>query len=203
MHRSRRGSHCQDHQCLSDTGFLRHQSMYSASSFGRDLKMPEDHRSVIGLDLLRGLAAIEVFVGHVRDHSFVAYAALPADQHSPFMAAFFALTRMGREAVLVFFALSGFLVFGQVIRRLREGRFDLGTYCIDRTTRIFLPLVPACIISVLLGWLVFHTPVDSAQLLFNVVGLNGVLADTLHMNAPLWTLSYEIWFYVVAGAIGY
>lgn len=36
--------------------------------------------------------------------------------------------------------------------------------------------------------------------MLNSVGLNDTFAPTLPDNLPLWTLSYEIWFYVLAGA---
>jgi peptidoglycan/LPS O-acetylase OafA/YrhL len=36
-----------------------------------------------------------------------------------------------------------------------------------------------------------------------VVGLNGVIAPTLAWDAPLWSLAFEVWFYVLAGALGY
>ncbi len=36
-----------------------------------------------------------------------------------------------------------------------------------------------------------------------MVGLNGVLVGTLTYNAPLWSIAFEIWFYVLAGAVGY
>jgi peptidoglycan/LPS O-acetylase OafA/YrhL len=119
------------------------------------------------------------------------------------VAAAFLLTRIGDEAVMVFFVLSGFLVGGQVIRHLREGRFDLMSYTADRATRIFVPLVPACILTaVLIRFLTSQSP-GIAAVLLNMVGLNGVLVETLQFNAPLWSLAYEIWFCVIAGAVGY
>lgn len=36
-----------------------------------------------------------------------------------------------------------------------------------------------------------------------MTGLNGVLAPTLGRNGPLWSLAYEIWFYIVGGALAY
>ena len=35
----------------------------------------------------------------------------------------------------------------------------------------------------------------------NILGLNGVVVDTLPFNTPLWSLAYEIWFYVIAGVV--
>ena len=79
--------------------------------------------SIIGLDLLRGLAAFAVLLFHVRAASFVEYHALPGNEHSILVKIFLLLTRFGGEAVFVFFSLSGFLVCGQIIRRLRTAAF--------------------------------------------------------------------------------
>lgn len=155
------------------------------------------------LDLLRALAATEVFLGHVRGSAFVEYGALPSEQHNLITAALYGLTRLGHEAVMVFFVLSGYLVFGAVISRASAGEFDVTRYVIDRTTRIMIPLIPACILTVVLERVFFGGQIGITQLLLNVVGLNGVFTDTLAHNAPLWTLAYEIWFYVIGGAIGY
>ena len=53
------------------------------------------------------------------------------------------------------------------------------------------------------NWALFSDPPPLVQLGMNIVGLYGVLADSLRSNPPLWTLSYEIWFYVIGGAVAY
>ena len=159
--------------------------------------------SVIGLDLLRGLAAFEVFLGHVRGSSFVEYGALPPHQRTLLVAVIFGITRVGHEAVMVFFVLSGYLVFGKVLTRSIQGQFSLTQYIVERTTRILLPLVPACLFTDLLNHAVFGLPWNLVGLIGNMVGLNGVFVNTLPNNAPLWTLAYEIWFYIIGGALGF
>jgi peptidoglycan/LPS O-acetylase OafA/YrhL len=158
---------------------------------------------VISLDIVRGLAAILVMLVHTRDASFVEYGAIPVASHSPIIFGLFAITRMGREAVLVFFVLSGFLVFGQVVQRAGDGTFDLRRYAVDRLTRILIPLVPACVFTAYITYAMTGRDASVLQLLANMIGLNGIIAPTLPWNAPLWTLAYEIWFYVVGGALGY
>jgi peptidoglycan/LPS O-acetylase OafA/YrhL len=158
---------------------------------------------VIALDLLRGLAALLVVVGHVKQSTFVAYANLPPQQQGWITKAAFALSRLGHEAVLVFFVLSGLLVGGRVLELVAEGRFDLTKYAVDRFSRIMLPLVPAIVLTVILDALVFDQRPDVMQALAHVVGLNGVLAQTFAHNVPLWSLAYEIWFYVLAAAVAY
>lgn len=157
----------------------------------------------LALDLLRGAAALAVFFCHVRGAAFVEFGALPASQKTTAVATFFALTRMGHEAVLVFFVLSGFLVGGSAINRALQKQFDARAYAIDRATRIFIPLIPACILTVVIGSLALNSKPDWLQVGLNIVGLNEVFGATLTINAPLWSLAYEIWFYVFAGAAAY
>ncbi len=160
-------------------------------------------RSYVTLDLLRGLAAFTVFLGHTRGASFVEFGSLPPTQKTATLAIAFGMTRLGYEAVLIFFVLSGFLVGGQIISRTLTGYFALSEYVIDRCCRILLPLVPAVLFTELLNIFVFGDPVVPTVLLGNMTGLNGLLLPTLNHNAPLWSLTYEIWFYVLGGLVGY
>jgi peptidoglycan/LPS O-acetylase OafA/YrhL len=88
-----------------------------------------------------------VLLVHVRGGTWVEYGALPEDQRTWLILAFFFATRLGHEAVMVFFVLSGFLVDGKIIGRLVKGSFRLPEYALDRTTRILIPLVPARIFT--------------------------------------------------------
>lgn len=162
-----------------------------------------ERHPVIALDLMRTLAAIAVVLVHVCASAFVVFGELPADQQTLPAAIFFGLTRGGREPVLAFFVLSGFLVGGQIVRRVRDGRFDLGAYALDRSTRIWLPLIPACLLTVAVDRLAFGLRPDWFQAVMNMIGLNGVVVAVLPANEPLWTIAYEIWFYILAGAAGY
>jgi peptidoglycan/LPS O-acetylase OafA/YrhL len=154
----------------------------------------------LALDLLRGMAALVVFLCHIRGAAFVEYGALPASDQTPLAAIAFALTRLGHEAVMAFFVLSGFLVGGPAAERAFAGTFNPKAYAIDRATRIFVPLVPACVLTVVISGLAFGTAPDWFQFGMNIFGLNNILGSTLPNNAPLWSLAYEIWFYVFAGA---
>jgi len=159
--------------------------------------------SVIALDLMRGLAALAVLFSHLRGDAFVEYGSLPASQHGIAAASVFAATRIGGEGVLVFFVLSGFLVGGQVLARLHDGRFQLYDYATDRATRIFIPLIPACLFAAVASIVVFGHPPPIGQLLANMIGLNEIVTESLNTNPILWSLTYEIWFYVLAGVLAY
>jgi peptidoglycan/LPS O-acetylase OafA/YrhL len=160
-------------------------------------------KSYVALDLLRGLAAFAVFLGHARGISFVEFGSLPPEQKSAALATLFGMTRVCYEAVLIFFVLSGFLVGGQIISRTLTGNFALSEYSIDRCCRILLPLVPAVLFTELLNIFAFGEPVAPTVLLGNLAGLNGVLVPNLAHNAPLWSLAYEIWFYALGGIVGH
>lgn len=115
-------------------------------------------------------------------------------------AVFFAVTRAGTEWVLVFFVLSGFLVGGKVIERVAAGDFDLNMYVVDRLSRIWVPLVPALAWS---AWVAYWVgkPLSWTGFWGNMFGLQGVAVRSFAGNYPLWSLSYEIWFYFLAGCL--
>lgn len=141
-------------------------------------------------------------IGHVRGATWVEFARLPVEQHTPATAAFFAVTRIGLEAVLIFFVLSGALVGGQLLARTKAGEFSIVDYAIDRATRILIPLIPACLLTYALNWML-GTPNSFGELLSNMTGFGGITAPVLKANAPLWSLTFEIWFYIFGGALAY
>jgi len=152
------------------------------------------------LDWLRFAAALMVVAIHSRGGTWVEWGRLAPVSQTNLVAIFFALTRAGTEWVLVFFVLSGFLVGGKMIERLTAGTFDLHSYAIDRFSRIWTPLVPALIWSAIVGlWL--GKPVSWYDLGGNLLGLQGGVFPNFADNHPLWSLGYEVWFYVLAGSV--
>lgn len=91
------------------------------------------------LDAIRFIAAFMVLFSHTRNDFFMAYGELPVEQQSFFSFAFYLLGRLGHEAVVVFFVLSGFLVGGRGIERIMSGNMDVRSYAIDRFSRIYPP----------------------------------------------------------------
>lgn len=153
------------------------------------------------LDLMRFMAALSVVLCHVRGTVFVPYGALPHTQKNLFSFIAFEVTRLGNEAVVLFFVLSGFLVGGRSLERMVADEFRPVDYAIDRTVRIMLPLIPAlaltAVVELLLGkgFNVFH-------LIGNMLSLQMLLVPVFGGNAPLWSLTYEWWFYILVFAIG-
>jgi peptidoglycan/LPS O-acetylase OafA/YrhL len=150
------------------------------------------------LDLTRFIAAFMVLCSHLRGNAFVEYGLLPTEQQNPLNFVFFSITRLGHEAVLAFFVLSGFLVGGQVIRRLKEGTFDVKSYTIDRSVRILLPLICALLLIVVVN-LTMGDSINFFQLIGNLFSLQGIFVSSA--TAPLWSLAYEVWFYVLIGCL--
>jgi peptidoglycan/LPS O-acetylase OafA/YrhL len=152
------------------------------------------------LDWLRFLAAAAVVIEHSRDLMFVKYSDLISSSHTICTIIFFTLSRFGNEAVLVFFVLSGFLVGGQAFERIIEGNFNLKNYAIDRITRIYIPLIPAIILTVTVESYL-QNQIDWFQVISNVFSFQGVFTPELTGNNVLWTLAYEVWFYILIGGI--
>jgi len=156
------------------------------------------------LDWLRFIAAMVVFLGHTRGALFVEYGGLPPDQRNPLIAFLFAVTRLGNEAVIVFFVLSGFFVAGRGTVRLWQGKFSIVDYARDRLVRIYTPYIPALLLTVICSFgLAQNEPLPDLVLNFagNLLGLQGIFVSSLGGNVSLWSLSYEIWFYILLGAL--
>lgn len=165
------------------------------------------------LDLLRWLSAFAVAIGHLRDLLLVDYAGI--GHHSLPLAIFYFVTGFGREAVVVFFVLSGFLVGGRLLTRPLETRADAARYLIDRFTRIYIVLIPALAISLAVaayaqrqsGAAIFNSTdwssslnfdfrarVSPAVVLCNLANLQTAACEPLGHDSPLWSLAFE-WFY--------
>jgi peptidoglycan/LPS O-acetylase OafA/YrhL len=131
----------------------------------------------------------------------VLYGELPQAEKTVPVAVLYAVMRAGHEAVLVFFALSGFLVAGRAMENALSGKFSLASYTIDRATRILIPLAAACIFTAAVCAAKGGEWPRLTQVTANVFGLNGVLDGTLAYNDALWSLAYEIWFYILLGSL--
>ncbi len=168
------------------------------------------------LDRLRWLAACLVLLSHLRNLLFVEYGEL-THPTIPIKLLYF-ITGFGHEAVVVFFVISGLLVGGVSIDKLRRKRFDPLDFAIHRFSRIYIVLVPALLACLLLDRLglayfnhahlytaatqasyyrVFADHSDWATALGNLGMQQHINVDVLGSDAPLWSLSYEWWYYTL------
>ncbi len=171
------------------------------------------------LDLIRGVAALLVCASHARAMLFVDY------QDSSRSAAdipFYALTGLGHASVLIFFALSGFLVGGGVIAGVRQGTWRIGSYAARRGLRLWITLLPALVLTLLCDLMLRRTvgpeilagaysdvlssgpsaqlPADfsAATFIGNALFLQTIVTPVFGTNGPLWSLAYEAWYYAIA-----
>lgn len=142
---------------------------------------------VHALDGARAFAAIYVVIHHV--------AASRGLNHG--LAIF---TKFGQEAVITFFLLSGFVIFANETHRVTE----LRGYALRRTQRIYPPMIAAILTSTLVLCLdhSLKTQFEAKSLLATLFAVQdidylkpGVIASPYLNNEPLWSLSYEIFFY--------
>jgi peptidoglycan/LPS O-acetylase OafA/YrhL len=142
------------------------------------------------LDCLRGFAASYVFLGHL----IIAHLGVT----QPLVRMFF---QFGQEAVMIFFLLSGFVIAYSV----REG-MPLRSYLILRARRIYpiylaaLAIAYACASFKQGQWAAIrgHDLLGNLLMLQDLSFLKpGVWFDSYQGNLPLWSLSYEWWFYML------
>lgn len=164
---------------------------------GPSSALPPARQHLYWLDWLRFLAAFTVLADHARAYNWTKLVAVAED--SPAFVVFIWLFSLGRQAVVLFFVLSGWLVGGHAAARVRAGTFDAMGYAADRLARVYVPLLPALLFTAAVVR-AFDGPVNPWQYLICLVGLQDVSGiPKPSANGPLWTLGYEIWFYVLAG----
>ncbi len=103
------------------------------------------------LDLIRGLAAVVVLIGHGRNILLVDYNDIPA--HRQWFALPYLITRAGHQSVMVFFVLSGYLIGGSIFRSLNSNQWTWTGYLTHRMTRLYVVVVPGLLSCLLLDWI--------------------------------------------------
>jgi peptidoglycan/LPS O-acetylase OafA/YrhL len=177
----------------------------------------KDTASSAHLDMLRGLAAVLVAIGHIRLMLIVNTSEL--HEVKLYMKPFYFITNLGTNSVMVFFVLSGFFIGSSVILAMREDRWQWKKYAIARGARIYTVLVPALILGgiidiigshLLASSIVYSTPnyggglpesipanVTALITLGNLLSLQEIFVPTLGSNHPLWSLANEVWYYAM------
>lgn len=172
---------------------------------------------------MRATAALVVFAGHARVlfiGSLLGAAGIGANAHKVVSGGHHTIgqTDPGHQAVIVFFVLSGYLVGGGTLRAWQRGLWTWREYAIQRLTRLWMVLLPALLLTVLLDRVgialfgfggIYGGPIgqdsiprdilsrlDSKTFFGCLLFLQNVFTKTLGSNSPLWTLSYEFWFYI-------
>ncbi|MGE0861853.1 MAG: acyltransferase family protein [Gammaproteobacteria bacterium] len=149
------------------------------------------------LDLVRFTAAMMVVLSHA------AYPHLGGDWLG-------AAGELGRDAVMIFFVLSGYVIAYVV----QEREADARSYALSRLSRIYSVAAPALVITVLadaLGaaldpqfyadaWHIDSKPLP--RFVVSLLFLNEYWFESVRAfsNGPYWSLSYEVCYYIIFGA---
>jgi peptidoglycan/LPS O-acetylase OafA/YrhL len=175
--------------------------------------------ALLYLDLIRGLAALLVLLGHVRDLFYIDAEQLHR-RSVPILIGYL-ISGMGHQCVIVFFVLSGFFIGHSVLASTWTDRWSWSHYLLRRLSRLYVVLVPGLLLTVVLdriGMAIFGTDglygghVEGARFLdlpsamvtsgakiflANLCFLQDLRFPTYGTNSSLWSLSYEFWFYIV------
>jgi peptidoglycan/LPS O-acetylase OafA/YrhL len=176
----------------------------------------------VHLDAIRGGAALIVFLTHLRyiflgsseSSSDAAGIVHSAGQHLQQPAG---VTDLGHKAVMAFFVLSGYFVGGSVLRSLRQGKWSWKRYLLQRTSRLWVVLLPALLLGLLVDGLGSRLFPDSiyggpagqfiltpgladrmggSVFLGNLFFLQTILVKQFGTNVALWSLANEFWYYL-------
>jgi peptidoglycan/LPS O-acetylase OafA/YrhL len=177
-------------------------------------------RTSVHLDLIRGVSAAAVMVYHLRGLFFVDYPYLA--NKSFFSTALYAVTGYGHQAVMVFFVLSGYFIGTSVMESVGELQWSWRIYLVSRITRLQLVLFPALVLGAIWDRIGMRIPqaaslyydalykfnVPSVALrstvpvfLGNFFYLQSIISPVFGSNGPLWSLSYEFWYYLIFPAL--
>ena len=148
------------------------------------------------LDLTRTLAAFTVFLAHLSRPMF--------GGGVPFISG-----ELAHTAVIVFFVLSGF-----VISWAAERDGTAREYVLNRASRIYSVALPALALTWLTdNYLLLHypgvlgalyqytTPWKYLPLFLSFSNDFWFLSEDAFSNIPYWSLCYEVWYYVLFGAL--
>lgn len=168
------------------------------------------------LHILRFLSAVLVCAGHAKEF----YISHSTGAESPVIILVRGTWSLGTPSVLAFFFLSGYLVGGNELSRAVKGSLQPRKYFLDRLSRLWLVLLPALILTKFLTYIScepdsnslfctadtslashsFSPPLqqsDVGTFIGNILFLQPFRSEIFSGNSPLWSLSYEFWFYIV------
>ena len=164
--------------------------------------MVESKRRTIGgsasmlLDSLRIVAALLVLIYHASYQWLTAYPSALAQ-----------LNNLSHAAVVVFFVLSGYLIAYTTTLNNRGPR----QYAVARLSRLYSVMLPALLLTAVIEVIVRATdPALAAHYIRGSVvpryvlsllfcNESGLLSASPPINSPLWSLSFEFWYYTIFG----
>jgi peptidoglycan/LPS O-acetylase OafA/YrhL len=150
------------------------------------------------LDCCRFLAAVLVVASH-----FAPYGVIAGGHRSW-------LPDLGRESVVIFFVLSGFVIAYTTQRK--DG--GLRAYCVARCTRIYSVALPILLLAFFAAGALVAAGVVPANQFYQLakpwlylplhllfMGELWTISEPPLLLSPYWSLGYEVWYYVLFGAL--
>lgn len=164
-------------------------------------------------DILRGISALLVCANHLRSALLTNFGSLT--HSNVFDRLFYFATSLGHQSVIVFFVISSFLIGGAIIKNKHS--FKPGSYSVNRLTRLYTVLIPALLLTAAIDFFLSKTHPEALGQYYmqwssgptienysnsfltfigNLFFLQNIFVSTYGTNSPLWSLSYEFWYYV-------
>jgi peptidoglycan/LPS O-acetylase OafA/YrhL len=148
------------------------------------------------LDSIRLIAAVTVLIHHGMQQWLTMYTPLAIK-----------MDKLAHAAVVVFFVLSGYLIAYTITCNNRGPK----QYASARLSRLYSVVAPALVITALIQLIVSHYNPELAAsyvrgnswprylLCLFFINESGSLSAAPPINGPLWSLSYEFWYYAIFG----
>jgi len=176
------------------------------------------------LDVLRGVLAVYVLLGHCRWLLWTGNSEWNQGTHhwlSNILASASASLRYGHEAVIVFFVLSGFFIHLRIAKQLSEQnrfKFDISRFFKRRLHRLVPPYIFALILTLIVDSIghslyptLYNAATGDALLDINFMRkgfsltsvipalflLPSSLGKDFGTNGPFWSLGYEFIYYLL------
>ncbi len=156
---------------------------------------PFSSSTSVFLDILRIFSALVVFISHVIQVFRPEF--------------FYLISAYSHTAVIVFFVLSGHVIFQSANRP----GVDWKSYAVARLSKLYSIVFPAILLTCVLDYVGERANPEFYQSLFrggeglryliSVVFLQNIwsMSASPVTNGPLWSLSYEFWYYAILGIV--
>ena len=157
-------------------------------------------RKMAFIDVLRGLAAMLVYVFHQQIHTFIGYPETPIQQGSVTWWFFLGAIDLGKIAVAVFFCVSGYLIPST----LTKPGATIRDFTIHRIFRLYpaywVSIASRMVVLIALG-MTANLP-TTFNLLANITMFQKFIGQQ-DMIGVFWTLQIELVFYIVAALLAW
>lgn len=140
------------------------------------------------LEALRGVAALFVILDHAIING-------PTPDPHPHVSGIWQYAAPGHLSVIVFFMLSGYVI-GLTNTKPLTKKSEIGSYLKKRFVRLYPLYLLSILVTVLVANL-YHTPYSLGTIGGFLTFLQGLVVEIPDFNRPVWSLGYEIAYYLI------